>query len=433
MKTAWLASLTLLAPVLRHEDERPPAAVLEWLANAATPLVSLEADTSSADLEPLRSIVGTARVVALGEATHGSHEFFQLKLRTLQFLVQELGFTDFVMETDWVRAQEANAWVERGEGDLDAALRSLSVLWQTQEYRDLLGWMRAWNADPAHVRKLRFHGMDLGSPQIAAGRVSEFLGRADPELAESIVPLVTRMGNGGAGIDEADLEGIVGLFDELRGELIDASAPAEWARARRHAVLLTQLYRQRTRPGNQGTAWRDVCMADCVRWILEQAGPEARVLVSAHNGHVSRAGLFEVPDEGVITSVGRELAADPGASLCVIGCAFARGGFRAFPGPGTTSAANASGLAEFRIDEPDPAGIEAGLLSAGLGNALIDLSSARGEARAWLQVPRPMRFVGGQWSPSDSESGSDRKSAALTSEFDALYFIVETRAAQGLR
>src|SRR6185503_18108068 len=137
-----------------------PAEVTSWIRSASSPLASLEPRADTSDLAPLRAIVGDARIVALGEATHGSHEFFAFKARAVQFLVQELGFTDFAMETGWTEALAANEYVEHGVGDLDSAVKALSPLWRTEEYRGLLAWLREWNADPAHARKVRFHGLD---------------------------------------------------------------------------------------------------------------------------------------------------------------------------------------------------------------------------------------------------------------------------------
>src|SRR5262245_48308877 len=108
-----------------------PAEVVRWLA-VARPLATLEDGQGVADLEPLRAIVGDARIVALGEATHGSHEFFEFKRRAFEFLVSEAAFTDFAMETGFTDALTANAWVEHGEGDLASALTGLAGLWRTE-------------------------------------------------------------------------------------------------------------------------------------------------------------------------------------------------------------------------------------------------------------------------------------------------------------
>jgi erythromycin esterase len=425
--------------------QEPPEAVRAWLAAAATPLATFAPGQPLDDLEPLRKIVGGARIVAIGEATHGSSEFFAFKQRALEFLVRELGFTDFALESDWATALAANEWLVDGKGDVQAALAALSPLWQTEEYRTLLEWLQAWNSAPGRARKVRLHGLDLQSGVPCARFVRAYLERVEPALAEDVGPLLEKAGGapvlpgnsaGGPTPMGAELDGVIALFDELREPFVAASSEPEWALARQHAVVLRQAYTQRyEKRGNEALAWRDRCMADNARWILGQAA-DTKLVLSAHNGHVSRDGLNRVEGYGRITSIGLALAEDARASaaedlsLVVLGCAFARGGFRAYPAGG-------GGLAAFRIDSPDPAGIEAQLLAAGLGNALIDLSAAPadGPVRAWLDQPRPMLGIGGLYDPSAHAAGEDLRLTTLPAEYDALLFVAETTAARpvGLR
>lgn len=399
-----------------------PADVVRWLAETAKPLMTLESGGSLADLAPLGDIVGDARIVAIGEATHGSHEFFAFKRRALEYLVSELGFTDFAMETDWTQALVVNDWVEHGRGDLEGALRNLAGLWRTEEYRDLLVWLRAWNAEPAHARKLRFHGLDLGQPALTARRLQEYLARVEPDVAESVAPVIASLGGGGK-VEASDLDGLLSLFDELRSDFVAHSSEPEWALHRQHVAILGQTYLQRQKPGNDGTSWRDRCMADNARWILRQGGAGARLLISAHNGHVSRAGLTEVEGYGTIESIGRALSTDARTTkgeelaMVVIGSAFARGGFHAY----------GNGLRAFEVGAPRPESREAALVAAGLRLALLDLRSAPadGPVRTWLDEPRPLRFVGGQFDDAWPEQGADVQPSRLAAEFDALFFVAE--------
>jgi erythromycin esterase len=400
-----------------------PLEVLSWLASTAVPIRTLDPGSDSTDLAPLRAIVGEARIVALGEATHGSHEFFAFKRRAVEFLVSELGFTDFAMETDWTQALAVDGFVTHGHGDLDSALKALSPLWRTEEYRGLLEWMRAWNADPAHARKVRFHGLDLGAPTLTARRLNEYLARVEPDVAESVAPVIERLG-GGSSVDEGDLDGLLALFDELHDGFVERSSENEWALHRQHVTILTQTYRQRSKPGSEGTSWRDRCMADNARWILRQGGPGARLVVSAHNGHVSRAGQMEVEGYGTIESIGRALTADARTvkdedlSMVVIGTAFARGSFHAYGG----------GLRAFTVGDPLPESHESALLAAGLRLALLDLAHApaRGPVRAWLDASRPLRFVGGTFDDAWPAQGNDVQPSRVAAEFDALFFAAES-------
>jgi erythromycin esterase len=425
----YLAALLLVSSghaATASAREAPPAEVVHWLEGAASPVASLELGADPADLAALKRIVGDARIVAIGEATHGSHEFFAFKARAFEFLARECGFTDFVMESDWAAARVANAWVERGEGDLDTALSSLAGLWRTEEYRALLEWMRAWNADPAHARKLRIHGMDLPAQgQELARHVREALARVDPDVAEAVAPVLERLGNAAA-VDDADIEGVLGLFDELHDGFLEKGGEAEWELARQRTAVLVQRLRSSQKRGLDQMGFRDRCMADNVRWIARQAGPDGRVVVSAHNGHVSRDALARVEGYGPILSVGRALVDDAkeaggeDLSLVVVGSAFAHGGFRAY-GAGSASG---GGLQPFAIAEPDAHGIEAQLVEAGLTRVLVDVAAApaEGPVRAWLDTPRTMRGVGGLY---DATSGDDLHSTTLPTEFDALFFVRE--------
>jgi len=413
-----LLGLVLVVPSQAPATGAAPD-VVRWIAESARPLASLEPGADPADLEPLRAIVGQARIVALGEATHGSHEFFAFKRRALEFLVRELGFTDFAMETDWSAALVANEYVEHGQGDLDGAVRALSPLWRTEEYRGLLEWLRAWNADATHARKVRFHGLDLAAPGPTARRLKEYLARVDPDVADSVAPVIERLGNGQA-VDEADREGLLALFDELREACIEVAGERAWDVHRQHVVALTQVAQQRAKQGHDATSFRDRCMADNARWILRTAGPGARLALSAHNGHVSRAGLMQVEGYGTIESIGRALTADAQVvtgedlAMVVIGTAFGQGRFHAY----------GRGLQAFELGPPRAEAHEALLAAAGLELALLDLGAApaEGPVRVWLTTPRPLRFVGGAFDPASVERGEDVLPCTLADEFDALFY-----------
>jgi erythromycin esterase len=423
--------LAILALPRSPGPEAPPPEVVAWLKASATPLATLAPGTQDPGLAALRGIVGDARIVGLGEATHGSHEFFAFKARAVEYLVSELGFTDIAMESDWTLGLAVNEWIEHGRGDLDSALMSLSSLWRTEEYRSMLEWLRAWNADPAHTRKVRFHGMDMGNPALTAKRLRAYLARVDAEIEESVAPVIDSLA-GASRIEESDVEGLLSLFDELREPFVAAAGEREWALHRHHVTILAQTWRQRALRGNDGTSWRDRCMADNVRWILLTAEPGARIAISAHNGHVSRGGLFEAEGYGTVESIGRALAADAKTvkdedlSMVVIGSAFARGGFYAF-------GASGGGLQPFTVGAPRPGAVEEPFVAAGLTSALVDLRTApAGPARAWLEASHPLRFVGGQFAAGWEEEGNDVQPSVLARDYDALFFVADVTPAKRL-
>src|SRR4051812_40230553 len=92
-------------------------------------------------------------------------------------LVEELGFTVFAIESPWAMAPDANDYVQGRSDDLNAAVRHGYNWWRTEEFADLLRWMRAYNLDPAHTKKVTFEGFDVRGLEVLEGRVLEYLER----------------------------------------------------------------------------------------------------------------------------------------------------------------------------------------------------------------------------------------------------------------
>ncbi|HEX5759531.1 MAG TPA: erythromycin esterase family protein, partial [Thermoanaerobaculia bacterium] len=170
-----------------------PQAVVDWIRAQAIPLLTPRAGHGFADLAPLRDVVGGARVVALGEATHGTREFFQVKHRLLEYLVSELGFSVFAIEASWPESEAVDEYVRTGRGDPAKALAGLYVWpWNTEEVLDLIRWMRQWNAVPGR-RQVRFYGFDVRAAAVSAERLAARLRRIDPPLAAEAGPALARL------------------------------------------------------------------------------------------------------------------------------------------------------------------------------------------------------------------------------------------------
>src|SRR5436190_20413104 len=117
-----LASSLYAAPRRRPVSPPPPDPPAGWLARHAIPLATTEATGNVDDLAPLAGIVGSAHVVGLGDATHGTHEFFTTKLRIVQFLVERMGFDVLAMEGSFPQFERINAYVQGGTGDVKQLL-----------------------------------------------------------------------------------------------------------------------------------------------------------------------------------------------------------------------------------------------------------------------------------------------------------------------
>ncbi|MGW0998371.1 erythromycin esterase family protein [Streptomyces sp. NPDC002523] len=136
-----------------------PQEVTAWLARNAIPLNSLVPGVPAADLQPLKSTLDGVRIVGLGEATHGTREFFHLKHRLLEFLVTELGFSVLAMEASASAGPAVDAYVRKGTGDAAKALAELGFwTWRTHEVLAVVEWVRAYNRGRPDAGQVRFAG-----------------------------------------------------------------------------------------------------------------------------------------------------------------------------------------------------------------------------------------------------------------------------------
>ena len=136
-------------------------------------------------MQPLKKMIGNARIVSLGEATHGSREFFQLKHRMMEFLATEMGFTIFSIEANMPEAYRLNDYVLNGNGDPAKLIKGMYFwTWNTQEVLDMVLWMREFNK--SGKGRVQFTGFDMQTPNVAAGIVLDFVSKNDTEYAAEL-------------------------------------------------------------------------------------------------------------------------------------------------------------------------------------------------------------------------------------------------------
>jgi len=166
--------------------------------------------------------------------------------------------------------------------------------WKAEELLEMIEWMRAFNANPAHQRKVKFYGFDMQAPNMAVSNVIAYLRSVDPEYAAKAAELLS-----GVPLTEADRSLVAGSSNtyqqvvEKIGQVLahmDALTQdnAEWREARQDALVIQQSMRMML-AGDQGVALRDEAMAANVDWILTQEGSGTKIMLWAHNDHVRTA------------------------------------------------------------------------------------------------------------------------------------------------
>jgi erythromycin esterase len=166
-----------VSDALRRQKE-----VIDWTKANAIPVKTVEAGNDFADLQPLKQVFSGVRFVGLGEATHGTREFFQMKHRLLEFLVREMGFRIFAMEASYAAMQAINENVMGILIDGPTALENQGYWnWNTQEVLAMMKWAREYNSSVAADKKVKFVGVDIVYNQSGRDKLLAYIKRVAPE------------------------------------------------------------------------------------------------------------------------------------------------------------------------------------------------------------------------------------------------------------
>ena len=423
------AALSAIPSALRAEPDARRREVIAWLQGHALPLATAEPGTGINDLEPLRPLIGDARVVALGEATHGTREFFQLKHRVIEYCVSQLGFTVIAFEADFGATLAVSDYVLRGNGNARDAASSMGMgFWDTEEVAALIEWVRGWNL--THDRKVKFYGFDMQSAAASTVHLLAYLERVAPTLATESDRILGRLcsHNSGTFADvpaaerEAMLAQIKTVFDAFAAERapwVAKTSEIDWYLARQCAIVVQQCVQLEP---TYSFEFRDRCMADNVHALLAAEGPGVRALLWAHNGHVQRGLLRVKLNHGhELTNMGSLLRAELGATdYRAVGFAFNQGGFRASGG-------------DYVVGPAPEDFLDSVLAATGIPLLALDLMHipADGPVAAWMAEMPFQRFIGADFNPDNEllyAGWSDPRDL-----FDVLAFVETTTASRGIR
>lgn len=181
-RTVLTVGLMLAGAGLGARAAEPAPEELAWLKEHALAFKTAEAGRGFDDLRGLKELIGNARVVALGEGTHGTREFFQMKHRLVAYLASELGFTIFSIEANLPEAYRLNDYVLHGQGDPKELIAGMYFwTWNTEEVLAMVEWMRRFNE--SGQGRIEFTGFDMQTPDVAMQIVLDFLRRAEPDYA----------------------------------------------------------------------------------------------------------------------------------------------------------------------------------------------------------------------------------------------------------
>lgn len=387
---------------------------LEWIRANAIPIKTADPIDDQSDLMPLKKLIGNRRIVALGEGTHGTSEFFKMKHRITKFLAEEMGFTVFAIEANMPEAREVNRYVLTGEGDPQKALAGLYFwTWNTREVLEMIKWMRQHNL--SGKGKIEFYGFDMQTPSVALENVKKFIEKADKDfitpLAEysqqvdEVWQLLKKTNDYNSLNWEKWYDGAKKIYDHVnthRDAYIRSFDPQEVDWAIQDALVVLQGAEANMKDKRS----RDQSMADNLDWILNQHPPGTKVVTWAHNEHVSKSFTAYRP-------MGSYLAERHGDDMVVFGFAFHEGDY---------TAVGKNGINTYSTSKSEPGSVEWFLKSSGIPNFILDIRGAlKGEPGAqWLNQELLFRSIGAM---AVDNAFSLRN---VTEDFDAIIFFEKT-------
>ena len=386
-------------------------------------------------VEALLGLVGDARLVLLGEASHGTHEFYAIRAQLTRRLIAERGFRGVAVEADWPAAARANRYVQRAsdDGDAEQALgdfrRFPRWMWRNPIVVDLVEWLRE------HGEGAGFYGLDLYSLRESMSAVVEYLDAVDPEAAER-----ARHRYGcfdhfdehayahatAAGHKDSCEDAVVEQLRELR-DRADELASSHGGLARdaqfvaeenaRLAADAERYYRAMYR--GRASSWnlRDTHMADtldALRDHLDRAG----IVVWAHNSHLGDARATSMGREHGELNLGQLARERHDGTVCIVG-------FTSHAGT-VTAARDWNAPAERRVVRPSLAGsLERRLHDAGIASGVLDLRDGH------LGEELLQRMIGVVYRP-ETERASHYVHARAREQFDLLVHVDTTTALEPL-
>jgi erythromycin esterase-like protein/predicted phosphoribosyltransferase len=418
--------------------------------------VAVDAPGGMPPLEALDEIIGDARIVLIGESSHGTHEFYEARAEITKWLIAEKGFCAVAAEADWPDAYRVNRYV-RGLGGDGSATEALSGferfpawMWRNVVVRDFVDWLHAHNGRRREhgERQMGFYGLDLYSLHRSMQEVIAYLENVDPVAAARARDRYacfdhTSADDGqaygfaaafGAGLscEREAIEQLVEIhrnaMEYARRDGLVAEDELFYAQQNAQTVRNAEVY-YRAMFGGRVTSWnlRDQHMAQTLHSLLDHLdrhrGKEpARIVVWAHNSHVGDARATEVGSDGQLTlgQLARERYGDDSRLI----------GFTTYTGT-VTAASEWGGIAERKVVRPALNGSVEELFHESGSAAFLVSSMISREAAEPLDVVRLGRAIGVIYLPA-TERQSHYYHVRPSEQFDAIIHIDKTRALEPL-
>ena len=418
----------------RFPEADPTDALVQQVRSRSLPLYGWE------DLDPLMDRIGDARYVLLGEATHGTAEFYNWRRTISQRLIREKGFSLIAVEGDWPDCYRVNRYVK---GMSDAGQNARAVLhnfqrwptwmWANQEVAALMEWLRDHNRALPAARQVGFYGLDVYSLWESMSAVAEYIERVDGSAAAAVRQAfecfepysydVNEYARATAWVSNSCEDEVVEMLRKLREQAprYEGDDHEAFFNAEQNALVAKnaeEYYRTMVRGDSPSWNVRDKHMVETLNRLMEHHGPESKSIVWAHNIHIGDARYTDMAADGMVNigQLVREQHAEDGVVLI---------GFSSYRGSVVAGDEWGASMRTMAVPPGRPGSWEDVLHRAAPSDRLLVFDPA--DSSPLLLEPRGHRAIGVVYR-QQYEAFGNYVPTVMARRYDVLVFLDETHA-----
>lgn len=406
---------------------------INWLQNNAVPVYSANPGGGFSDIASLNSIVGDAKIVAIGNSVYGNHESILMKHRLLEYFIKEMEFNIFAFPTDFPESELMDNYFQSGVGDLGSLYYNL-ILWRqlfknnnvlllSEDLLNMFAWLESYNRQATQEKKVKFCGFNVQRPQQAMINVIEYLSGIDSTTASYVDSLYSRfqsfcwkypnVSNYVMNQCRDYVKTVRDTMQNRRTIYEQLSSPDDYERAlffAQYVVRAEQVLRKNTEN------LQKEYIIDMITYILDQSEPNSKMVIWDHNLQI---GNYE-------KGFGKLLKSEFGQDFVSIGLCLNKGYFYAsIPNPDDGSY---SWPCLLELPNPPANSYEMYFQSAEIPMFLLDiksnLSPPGSPETVWLYGPRKNVNIEYFYEPNKAELYF--KETNLTEIYDVIIYLHET-------
>ena len=407
-----ILAILLLAVVEINAQSR----VVDALKDNLIRIDSNQQEGYSMNMDLFSRAISGNRILALGEATHGTKNFVDFRLSVIKKLVGEHGYRAIVTESDFSSTLAMNDYIVYGKGNLKQCLQNMGYwMWNNPDFLETIAWLRDYNAKRDLNSRVHIYGCDMTVPMIISEILSGKQTLKQPLSPESIagLKLLNAWNTKSLSKDEASL--LNKLSQELKTE-VNSYPDTSIFRNSLHTILQVISFRV-AGSGKVASALRDKSMLENINWIVNHENG-GKLIFLAHNLHIAKS-----PMMGGWENVGTLLGKTFGTKYYALGFCFYKGQFRAQDRDSGKSSV-------FDVEQADKTAVEYTFNETNIPGFYFDLRSIKGREVLTdvLDKKRSIRSVGAIFSNAKRDDAATSIDAVPSAAFDGLVFFSNTHA-----